>query len=74
MKIRELPADTVFQLVERLHDKLETWFKILASVRFLCSSIAYFLLCYLRSIGRSNFDRGFHNLTMLIHQRHENSN
>ena len=35
IKIRDLPADTVAQLVERQRDKQKAWVQILASVRLL---------------------------------------
>ena len=46
IKIRDLPADAVAQSVERQHDKLKTWVQILASVRCVICSVAFFLLCY----------------------------
>ena len=71
IKIRDLPDDTVAQSVEHRCDKLRTWVQILASVRFF-----YLFRCVLssqlpmRSVGRSNFDKGFHNLITLIQKRH----
>ena len=46
INILELSTDTVAQLVERLGDKQRAWVPILASVRFLICSVAFFLLCY----------------------------
>ena len=48
IKIRELPADTVAQSVERRRDKPKTWVRILASVRFFICSVALFILCHPR--------------------------
>ena len=46
LKMRDLPADTVAQSVERLRYKQKDWVRILASVRCLTCSAAFFLLCY----------------------------
>ena len=59
-------ADTITQSVEHLHDKRMAWVRILASVYCIISSM---LPCL--SVGRSNFDRGLHNLIMLIQERHK---
>ena len=44
IKIRELSADTIDHLAERLRDKLRAWVRILASVRFSVCSVGFFLL------------------------------
>ena len=46
IKIRDLPADTVVQSVERRRDMPIAWVRILAGVRFLIRSVAFFLICY----------------------------
>ena len=46
IKIRDLSADTVPQSVECQRDKPKAWVRILAGVRFLVCSFAFFLLCY----------------------------
>ena len=45
-KIRDLPADTVAQSVECRRDKPSAWVQILARVRFLFCSFAFFRLRY----------------------------
>ena len=48
--------------------RLSAFVRMLASVRFSFSSVAFFLpTLNWRSVGRSNFDRGLHTLIMLIH-------
>ena len=60
---RDLPADTVAQLVERLRVKPRACVEILASVRYLICSVAFFLsLLPWRSVGRSNFDWGLQKI------------
>ena len=46
LRIVEQPADTVAQLVERMHDDQRDLVRILASVRFSFASVAFFPLCY----------------------------
>ena len=70
IKILELPADTVTQSVEHLHDKHMVWIRILASVRFFTCSATFFLpMLPCRSVGRSNSDMGLHNLIILIQEK-----
>ena len=73
MKIQDLPTDTVAQWVEHRHDKPRARVRILASVRLLICSVVFFLsLLPWRSVGRSNFDRGLQNSTMLIKKTTDN--
>ena len=46
IKIRVLSADTIAMRVEHRRDKPKTWVQILASVRFVICSVAFFHLCY----------------------------
>ena len=67
IKIKDMPNDTVFQLVERRRDKPRALIRILASVRFVICSVAFFLsLLPWRSVGRPNFERGLQNLSTYI--------
>ena len=48
-------------------DMPRTWVRLLASVKFFIYSVASILSVQpLRSVGRSYFDKGRHNLTTLI--------
>ena len=67
IKIQDLPTDTVAQLVEHRRDKPRALVRILASVIFFICAVAFFIsLLPWRNVGRSNFDRGLQNSTMLI--------
>ena len=46
IKILDLPADTVAQLIERRRDKPRGWVRILEIVRFMICSDAFILLCH----------------------------
>ena len=75
IKILNLPADTVVQLVECLSDNLMAWIWTLQSVRFFICSIVFFIPCYPgKTLEGPNYHRGLHNLIMLIKKRHENKN
>ena len=72
IKIQVLPTGTRSLVGKVLAlEKPRTWVRVLASVRFF-----HLFRCFLssllplRSIGRSNFDKGLHNLTTLIKKRH----
>ena len=67
IKIQDLPTDTVAQTIEHHRGKPRACVRILASVRFLVSSVAFFLsLLPWQNVGRSNLDSALQNLTMLI--------
>ena len=76
IKIQVLPTGTR-SLVGKASalKKPRTWVRDLASVRF-----SHLFRCVLssvlplRSVGRSNFDKGLNNLTTLIQKRHINEN
>ena len=70
IKIRDLPADTVAQSAKRRRDKPNAWVRILASVIFYLFRCVLSTLLTWQSIGRSNFDRGLHNLVMLTQKQH----
>ena len=70
IKIRDQPADTIAQSVERRHDRP----KSLGFNPRKCQIINFFHCVPsseppLQSIGRSNFDKGLHNLIKLIQKR-----
>ena len=72
IKIQVLPNGTRSLLGKSSAlEKPRTWVRDLASVRFfpLFRCVLSSLLP-LRSVGRSNFDMGLHNLTTLIKKRH----